>query len=208
MKLEAYDEALEHLHAVQALVPENIKVKCNLGTVYYKKGELEKASKLFEETIESSPETMTPYVYLPYIYVKQESMQRAVDTLTSAIDRFPRFTLFKNNLAVLYQLLERPEEAEKLYRQAVGVDPRDEVITRNLADFYYETEILGAAKELYEKIPEDKRDWHIFFNLGNIYLRQGDSERALALWKKAKELNPSEETITHNIDVLQRSGGE
>lgn len=208
MKLKAYDEALEHLRAAQALVPESIKVKCNLGAVYYEKGELENACKVFEDAIESSPETMTPYIHLPYIYIKQENTQQAVDTLTSAIDRFPRFTLFKNNLAVLYQLLERHEEAEKLYRQAIGVDPRDEVIARNLADFYYDREILGAARELYERIPDDKRDWHIFFNLGNIYLRQGDAERALGLWKKAKELNPSEETITHNIDVLQRSGGE
>jgi len=163
---------------------------------------------MFEEIVKASPESMTPYIYLPYIYVQQNDVEYAAEVLSRAIDRFPRFTLFKNNLAVLYHALGKPEEAEKLYRQAIDADPRDEIIARNLADFYYDAEILGAAKELYEKIPEEGRDWQVFFNLGTIYLRQGNSERALELWNKAKALNPSEETITHNIEVLRKSGGE
>ncbi len=208
MKLKSFDEAIEHLHAAQNLVPDSIKVRCNLGKVYNEKGALAEAAKMFEEIVKASPEAMTPYIYLPYIYVQQDDVEHAAEVLSCAIDRFPRFTLFKNNLAVLYQALGKPEEAEKLYRQAVDANPRDEIIARNLADFYYEAEILGAAKELYEKIPEDRRDWQIFLNLGTIYLRQGNSERALDLWNKAKALNPSEETITQNIDVLRRSGGE
>lgn len=208
MKLKSFDEAIEHLHIAQNLMPDSIKVRCNLGKAYYEKGSLPEAAKMFEEVVKASPEAMTPYIYLPYIYVRQNDVEHAADVLLRATDRFPRFKLFKNNLAVLYQSLGKPEEAEKLYRQAVDADPRDETVARNLADFYYEAEILGAAKELYEKIPEDGRDWQVFFNLGTIYLRQGNSERALDLWNKAKALNPSEETITQNIDILRRSGGE
>ena len=208
MKLKSYDEAIEHLRAAQKLASDNTKVRCTLGMVYHKKGALDEAASMFEDVVKDSPEAMTPYMYLPYIYVQQGDAERAAEVLARAIDKFPRYTPFKNNLAVLYQKLGRPEEAEKLYRQAVETDPRDKTIVQNLADFYYDAAILGAAKELYEKIPEDGRDWHVFFNLGTIYLRQGNSEKALDLWNKAKALNPSEETITHNIEVLKKSGGE
>jgi Flp pilus assembly protein TadD len=128
--------------------------------------------------------------------------------LNDAIDRFPRLAVFKNNLAVLYENIDKAGEAEKLYRQALETTPRDELICRNLADFYYEAQILGAAKELYEKISIDKRDWQILFRLGNIHLRQGDQDNALHLWVQARDLNPSERTITQNIELLQKSDGK
>jgi tetratricopeptide (TPR) repeat protein len=208
IKLNHFDEAIEYLRTAHDCAPESTKVQCALGKAYYEKGELTKAATMFEEIVKMSPETMTPYIYLPHIYVQHNDIEHAAEVLSRATDIFPRMPLFKNNLAVLYETLGKPEEAEKLYRQAIDADPRDKKIARNLADFYYGAEILGAAKELYEKIPEDDRDWQVCFNLGTIYLRQGNSERALELWNRAKKLNPSEETITYNIDVLRRSGGE
>ena len=79
---------------------------------------------------------------------------------------------------------------------------------KNLADFYYKTQILGAARELFEKIADEFNDWQIFFKLGNIHLRQGDTDKALEYWYKARELNPSEQLIARNIEVLTKSGGK
>jgi len=206
IKLKLYDEAIDYLNQAGYLATDNLKVKCNLGIAFYCKGNLDMSSQIFKEIIAQSPEIITPYIYLPLIYLQQEKSEESTHLLRDAIDRFPRFTVFKNNLAVVYESIGKPEEAEKLFRQALETNPRDEKICRNLADFYYETQILGAAKELYEKIPDDKRDWKILFKLGNIYLRQGDSNKALNSWEKARELNPSEEIITRNIEVLQKSG--
>lgn len=205
-KLNLHDEAIEYLNQAKELAADNLKVKSNLGIAYFEQGNLDMSSQIFKEIIEKSPETITPYIYLPLIYLKQHKSDESIELLQDAIDRFPRFTMFKNNLAVVYESVDKPEEAEKLFRQALETNPRDEKICRNLADFYYETQILGAAKELYEKIPEDRMDWKVLFKLGNIYLRQGDSPGALRFWEKARELNPSEEIITRNIEVLQKSG--
>ncbi len=205
-KLNLHDEAIEYLNRAKELAADNLKVKCNLGIAFYDRGDLDMSSQIFKEIIEKSPETITPYIYLPLIHLKQGKSDESIHLLQDAIDRFPRFTMFKNNLAVVYESVGKPEEAEKLFRQALETNPRDEIICRNLADFYYETQILGAAKELFEKIPDDRMDWKVLFKLGNIYLRQGDSNRALRFWEKARELNPSEEIITRNIEVLQKSG--
>lgn len=205
-KLQLYDEAIEYLSQARNLATDSLKAKCNLGITFYYKGDLNMSSQIFREVIAEAPETITPYIYLPLIYLQQEKSDESVQVLQDAIDRFPRFTMFKNNLAVVYEGIGKPEEAEKLFRQALETNPRDERICRNLADFYYEAQILGAAKELYEKIPDDKRDWKILFNLGNIYLRQGDSSKALKYWEMARELDPAEEIITRNIEVLKKSG--
>lgn len=207
-RLNLYDDAIKYLNQARELEPDNVKAKVNLGIVLYKNGDLNKSAGILKEVIEGSPEVITPYFYLSKIYLEENKIEEALQVLNDAIDRFPRFTIFKNNLAVLYESMDKPEEAEKLYRQALEVTPQDDLICRNLADFYYEAQILGAAKELYEKIPDDKKDWQILFKLGNIYLRQGDSAKALDFWKEAQKLNPSEEVIARNIEVLQKSGGK
>jgi len=208
LKLELYDEAVDYLNQAAGLAPDNMRVKTNLAIVFYEKGDFDKAAEIFREIIDKSPEIISPYIYLPLVHLKQGDSGASAKLLNDAIDRFPRFSIFKNNLAVLYESTDRPEDAEKLYRQALETDPGDNVVCRNLADFYYEAQILGAAKELYEKILDENKDWQILFKLGNISLRQGDSENALSFWQRAQQLNPSEEIIARNIEVLKKSGGK
>jgi tetratricopeptide (TPR) repeat protein len=208
LRMGSYEEAIDFLTKAKNAEPENTKVNVNLGIARYMKGDFEDTIDLLKDIIERSPEVISPYIYLSMAYYKTGDVEATVALLKDAIDRFPRHTVFKNNLAVLYESMDKPEEAEKLYRQALEADSHNEQITRNLAEFYYEAQILGAAKELYEKIPEAKRDWEVYFKLGNISLRQGDSEKALMLWKEAERLNPSEQLITRNIEVLKKSSGK
>lgn len=207
-KLKLYNDAVTYLNQAKELAPDDAKLKCNLGIALYKRSDFDRACDIFKQILEASKEFITPYIYLSIIYLKRGSTEEASNLLKEAIDRFPKFSAFKNNLAVLYENIDRPEESEKLYRQAIELDPQNTILCRNLADFYYEAQILGAARELYEKIPEDKWDWQILFKLGNIYLRQGNSDQALNFWERARTLNPSEDIITQNIDVLQRSSEE
>ncbi|MEO0106092.1 MAG: tetratricopeptide repeat protein [candidate division WOR-3 bacterium] len=206
-KMGMYDEAQNYLNQAFELSPENSRIICNLGITLYNKGDFENAKNLFEKAIAKKPEFITPYIYLSLIYVKLNDMKNAVTILKDCIDKFPRLAVFKNNLAVVYEALGLPEEAERLYRQAITDEPQNYRICRNLADFYYESQILGAAKEFYERIPDEEKDWEILFKLGNILVRLGDADGALNYWEKAHNLNPSYAIITQNIELLKKSRG-
>lgn len=208
LKTERFDDALDYLNKARELAPDNVRTKNNYGIALYRSGNIEEATKIFEEFVEKTPEILSCYLYLSWFYLQNKNIQSATSILTQAIERFPRFAIFKNNLAVLYESIDKPEEAEKLYRQALENEPNNQRVCRNLADFYYEAQILGAARELYEKISDEDRNWQILFKLGNIYLRQGDAEKAMQCWERAKQLNPEEEIITRNIEVLKKSGGQ
>ncbi len=207
-KLQFYDEALTLLTEAQTKAPDHLKINCNLGIALFNKGNLNEAESIFKKIIELKPDFITPYIYLSLIYIRSEEMRSAIDFLKECINRFPRIAIFKNNLAVVYEAFDMPEEAEKVYHQALNDEPQNYEITRNLADFYYESQILGAARELYEKIPEEKKDWRVLFNLGNILMRLGDAEGALSCWEKAKNLNPDQQIIIQNIELLKKSRGQ
>lgn len=206
-KQRQYGEAIQYLEEAKALSPEDSKVVCNLGIAYYWNGDYDPAKNNFEALMAMHPDLMTPYHYLSIIYYQQGDMEKAVKMMKEAIDKFPRLGSLKNNLALFYESMDHPEEAERFYRQAVEENPRDPVLTRNLADFYYEAQILGAARELYEKMPEDNKNWEVWFKLGNILLRQGEVDTALNYWEKARQLNPQEEIIGKNIEILQKARG-
>ncbi len=206
IKLGDYNAASAFLQKALNLAPENTKALCNLGRTKYIAGEFEEAAVVFSEMLKKSPEVITPYVYLPLIMMHQDRYDEAIELLEAANDRFPRFAVFRNNMAVLIEAQDRPEDAEKLYRQALEISSSDERIVKNLAEFYYEAQILGAAKELYERIAEENRDWQVLFKLGNIYLRQGDQKNALSFWENALRLNPNSDIVMRNIEVLKKTG--
>ncbi len=202
-----FEQAQIYLNQALELSPDDPRINCNLGITLFNRKNFDEAQKYFKKVIEKKPEFITPYIYISLIYLELNDVQKAVDFLKECIDKFPRLAVFKNNLAVIYESLDLPEEAERLYRQAVNDEPTNNKIYRNLADFYYESQILGAAKEFYERIPEEERDWEVFFKLGNILMRLGDPDGALNNWEKAKNLNPTNDIITQNIELLKKSCG-
>jgi tetratricopeptide (TPR) repeat protein len=207
-KLNQHDEAIKYLNEAKESAPKDQKVKCNLGITFYKQGKLDESYGIFQQIYEESRDCITSYIYLSIIKLKRGKTEEALNLLRESIDRFPDLIAFRNNLAIIYKSIDKPDEAEKLYRQALELDPQNAIICKNLADFYYGVQILGAARELFERIPEEKRDWQINFKLGNIYLRQGDSKKALNFWNRARELNPSEKLIMQNIEVLKRASSK
>ncbi len=206
-KLGNNEEAIRYLQEAVAINHDYTRSACNLGIVCYTTGDYAAADSIFSELIAVNPELMTPYHYLSLIRYKRGELQGAIDLILAAIEKFPRLASLKNNLALVYESIDKPEEAEKYYRQALEDNSQDLTILRNLADFYYEAQILGAARELYEKIPDPQRDWDMLFKMGNILLRQGDMESALAYWERARQLNPEEGVITKNIEILQKARG-
>lgn len=206
IKLGRPTDALGHLEKALKISPGNPRALCNLGIAYYELKDYDRALEVFSDK-RLPPEFMTPFVYIPLIHLQRDKIEEAVDCLVRAIDRFPRLGSAKNNMAVIQESLGCPEEAERLYRQALEENPHDLRICRNLADFYYEAQILGAARELYERIPEGQRNWEVLFKLGNIMLRQGDTDSALTCWQKAHELSPEQEIVGKNIEILKKTRG-
>ena len=111
--------------------------------------------------------------------------------------------MVKNNLALLYEKTGKYEDAERLYCDVLAAKPDEPGIMRNLADLYYRLRVYGAAREYYERIPDEKRDRALLVNLGHIHLSQGDRVSALNLWERAQILDPDNEDIAQDIAALR-----
>ncbi|UCD19971.1 MAG: tetratricopeptide repeat protein [candidate division WOR-3 bacterium] len=201
-RLGLFDKGVEYLNEARAIEPDNVKVLLNLGIINYNRGVSAQAADDFARGMRSSDTIVTPYTYLAAIHVGNNEVQQAIELLTEAVDRFPRFLAFKNNLGLLNESIGRDEDAENLYRQALSIQPNDKTALRNLADLYYRSAIYGAARECYERIPESERDITTLLNLGRLYLLKGESDRAIVQWQRVLQLNPGDESLSRDIEIL------
>jgi eukaryotic-like serine/threonine-protein kinase len=81
-------------------------------------GELEKAAQTYELWQQSYPRNSTPYVNLGFISTILGNYEKALSETSEALRLEPNNVACYSNLGVLYQQLNRFEEAEAMYKQA------------------------------------------------------------------------------------------
>lgn len=202
-RLDIRDEALKYFEQALGVDPKNKKALLNLGRHWYRLDEFSKARDCFMRALETDDASYESYCYLPLVFFKLDDRNKAVEYFQAGRDKFPQGVELLINFAVLSEGTGKPEEAEKIFRRVLEVSPNHAVARRKLANFYYVQQLFGAAKEEYEKVPDAKRDFEVYLRLGEVYLKQGDRKKALALWEKAYELNPEDQILVKNLEILR-----
>ncbi len=136
------------------------------------------------------------------LYMKQEQYDRAIEPLTIAVENVKkkdekiRWTYI---LAQLHQEAGDPEKSSDYYRQVIKMNPDYEISFNsriNRASVF----IAGSdnAKEIKEELRKMIKDGknaefldQIYYALGNVYFREGDSEEALNQYKLSSILSVS-----------------
>ncbi|HID31826.1 MAG TPA: tetratricopeptide repeat protein [bacterium (Candidatus Stahlbacteria)] len=197
------EEALSILNKLKETEPDSTRLLSIIGLVYFAKRAYEEAESSFKRLKEKDPDNYLPYFYLPMIRIREKDFATAINLLSEAIEKFPSKGELRNNLAVLFEALNKNREAEQAYRAAINQDPFNPLIHKNFGSFYYNRNVMGAAREQFEAIEESNRDWETNFKLANIMLKLGNRSEALHYYKKAQEQKPDDPTINRNIKILE-----
>jgi tetratricopeptide (TPR) repeat protein len=202
IRMKHFEDAIGLLEEAHRLEPDNMKVNLNLGIARYNTGEVEAAVRHFEHSMGISDDLIIPYIYLALISVKKNDVKAAMDLLSRAAERFPKTAAFKNNLAVLYEISDDADTAEDLYLQALALQPGDNVLLKNIADLYYRLGLYGGALDYFERIPESDRGAETLVRMGHVYLLMGNGSSALEQWKRAQALDPANDKLQQDIEIL------
>jgi len=98
-----------------------------------------------------------------------------------------------------------PGGAQRALEEAAGLDPNNFEAAYQLARFLTQKKDFPAALQLYQKalylnnqIPE------VYFNLGYIYLSQGDYQSAMASYQSCRVLNPPfQDEVLTNMGIIE-----
>jgi len=191
MKERAYDELIRQAETAISTFPNQAFIYYAAGFGYYKKERFDQAREILNEALvmtgRNTGQKINVYNVLGLVYDELGDMGKSSVAFESALALDPRHpeTLAYYSL-MLSQRISQSEKAISMTEKALSQPDLSPEIQEVLARVLYNQK---KYKEAYSAIQEViKTDAHgDTYNLaGDILIRQGNTEEALAMWQKAQ----------------------
>ena len=116
-----------------------------------------------------------------------------------------------NNLALIHYSEKKPEKARISFEKALELDPTSMLIKYNLGHFFYVNRRIDNAISIFveivewaagqEKLSDEDKVWVAFAHndFGCAWYRKEEKEKAIEMFKKALEIEPSFLSARNNL---------
>jgi tetratricopeptide (TPR) repeat protein len=204
-----YDEAITQYN--QAISKDSTKhvYYANIGEAYWAKGNLNQASLSYETALRLDPDDDINNDKLGQIYLLKGQLDEAIERFQKAISK-------NSNPGYLIDIgdahLQKKEWdlAIDYYQEAITINPEDFIAHSAIANAYMsrfnlpsnrDLGLLNKAIDHYKKSIEieEKNNLVAYTGLGDIYISRGDWDAAIENYRKALEINATDNTTINNI---------
>ena len=233
IELGLEQEAVEILHGILDVYPDNVDANYWIGIAYQKLGNFEGALPYLDKAITLAPERVVGY------YFSLERYREAIDILSGVLEDEPENVQANYWTGLAYQGLGDFQKTEFFLRETVLLAPEHEAAHNALGYFFAENGVnLDEAVQLISKAlmqsPEnaaylDSLGWAYFKqgkldqalrqlekathfmpenaeiqeHLGDAYMKKGLRQKAMAAWRRAMQLEPNDVTIQEKLGIYQ-----
>jgi len=166
------EEAADTLRASIGLLPDRLALRYRLAELFEQAGQTQKAVNIYLQVLERFPEEVAAWESLARLYAKRHSRDEAVDAFLRAI----AINEQAGNLLA----------AAREYEAVVTLMDDNTGALKRLIELYGE---LGFKGEMVAKMVE----------LARFYDARGEKERALTLFAKVIDVEPSHEEAQHRL---------
>lgn len=101
-------------------------------------------------------------------------------------------------LGILYDKLGKDRQAKGNFARAIGIDSSKPGSYFYYGEFYYRREFYRHALKYYKKALEraNEPSYALYFRLGDVYEKLGDTKQSLQFYQQAQAINPNEDLST------------
>jgi protein O-GlcNAc transferase len=218
------DDALLELVRSVKLDGNSPASRNDLGVAWMEEGELEKAADEFQSAIDLHPEHPTPLVGLAEVRVRQDSFQEAATLCESALKKTPDYKHAHYTLGLAYRGLGRADEARDELNKGLNakrISVQDDIAKRvtSLKTSYTSRlaqasgleargEHAAAAVVLEKVVASRPNDVTALNNLAAIYSRIDRVDDAIAIGKKAQQIDPTQFATYINLSSAYLTKGQ
>ncbi|MCX8029460.1 MAG: tetratricopeptide repeat protein [Brevinematales bacterium] len=186
-----YNDAVREFKKAVEISPSFDKAYYNLGLSYYVLGDKGEAIKAFNQAISVNPSYSKPYINLGTIYYIDGEYEKALNYFLSA------YKYEKNNDSLLvkigntYDKLGQPDKAMPFYASAVKINSKNFAALYNLGNSYLfvKEDPSMARKYIEQAYSINKDDPLLLTTLANLYLSQGDIDKASSIFSEIIKKN-------------------
>ena len=203
------DVAQELYNQVLKIDPNYTEAHNNLGVLFGKLRENQKAKECYEKAIEIDPNHANAHYNLGNIFRLLTDHQKARECYEKAIEVNPTYTDAHNNLGVIFKGLENYQKAKECYEKVIEVNPDYADAHNNLGNIFKLLTDHQKAKECFEKaITIDPNHLDAHNNLGIIFKEEGEYTKAKSCYDKVITINPNYANAHNNLGNIFKKLGE
>jgi len=147
-----------------------------LAENYFRNGEYQKASKLYEKLLNNSPYNRTYIFKLVKSYQEINEFLIAENLLVKKLNKKPSQTYLNVFLGYNYELQEKKTLATKYYDKAISSIKKKNNYGGTIADVFKNYNKLDYAIKAYQKAKESNKSANYSFQIAQIYGEKGDFE--------------------------------
>ena len=178
------DIAQEHYNQVLKINPNHSQAHNNLGVIFEKLEDYNKAKSCYEKAIEIAPNRADAHNNLGAILQELGEKQKAKECFEKTIEIDPNYADAHNNLGVIFRKLGEKQKAKECYEKAIEINPNNAKAHNNRGTIFQDLGEYQKAKNCYEKATEiDPNYADAHKNLGTL-LKQ---KRLLSKIEQAKK---------------------
>lgn len=173
---QKFDEAITQFELFIEKNPQAYQVRILIGDCHREKGDLEKATAIYNDLIEKS----------------KTDAALGRDMMAKALAGLGNIMLKQNKLA----------EAQDYFKQSIENSPKDEILAYNVGEIYFSNQALDEALKYFELASKIKPEWaDPYFKLGMVYLNKTDNANSITKFEKFLTLEPDGEraALVRNI---------
>lgn len=177
-----------------------------LASTLAESGRLEDSLDVTDRAIEAWPDANDFRMQKAMALFALDRSNAAVTTLREIINREPEHAPALNALG--YTLADENrnlEEAERLITRALHIEPDNPAFLDSLGWLKYRQGDIEKALEVLEAAFRQSPNAEVGAHLGEVLWVDGQRERAMTIWQRALEVNPTDTTL---IETLRRLAPE
>ncbi len=199
------DEAIMKLKQAVTVDSNNVDAYLRLAEIYTKKGDTERAAKIFERlTVRrniSVDDEKKVYKNLANYYLKTDRIQRAITIFEELINLDRNNISHYENLLILYSQTERWQDCDETLKKLEKVQTNKE----RLSDYFVEfgRKLLPknpeeAAKYFKQGLGHNRKSMQALIALGDYYYNKKEVEMAIKIWNELLEYYPDYNYLVRN----------
>ncbi len=207
--LKRYNDALRLIETRLREDAPNPALLAEKGRLLYLKGDEAAAEAAWEAAIRTAPHQSGTYRVVYQTLLELRRFDEAIQVLERARRTLSNPSIFLLDLAYLYSLNGRYEEAMEAYRQFLLQDPRRlGFVQTRLEPFMDEPVVRKAGIAVFERaVRREPLNFAFRQMLAWLYLRNGDYARALNVYRALDRLQQTQGQLLLQFALQARDAG-
>jgi tetratricopeptide (TPR) repeat protein len=190
------------------MAPDRPRVALSRAILLLKLGEAHEAAAALSAYRQMLGDSVPPAAYYAFAVLAEAAAGRPDAALRlgdEGVSRHPHAAPVHLHMGAVLERRGDWERAEELYRRATEEDRELPQAHKSLGDALYRRGAYDEAAEAYAQAvrlaPALGDD--VYFRMGNIHYKRMERVEAVALWRKALEINPQNTVVRTNLELVE-----